>query len=78
MNNFKTFESIYDQYAPKVFGFITRYTNTKHQAEELLANIFLEVWEEIKKGNEWSEKIIIKILLVKCRPLFKKQNTIKL
>jgi hypothetical protein len=75
MNSYKTFELLYDKYAPKALGFITRYTNTKEQAEELLVNVFLEVWNEINKYEDCSEKIILKILLIKCRPLFKMSNS---
>jgi len=42
-NHHKTFEMLYDTYAPKAFGFIVRHTKDKQKAEEYLTNVFLKV-----------------------------------
>ncbi len=65
------FEWLYDTHAPKAFGFITKHTNTKEQAEEYMMNVFLKVWDDIKNFNTDEEKKIQQIVLMICRPLFK-------
>jgi len=65
------FELLYDKYAPKVFGFIIELTKTKEQAEELLINIFLRIWYEIKSFGEDPEKKIMRIILLECKPIYK-------
>ena len=42
------FEWLYDNYAPKAFGFSTKQTDIKEQADEMMINVFLKVWENIK------------------------------
>lgn len=69
---YESFEVLYDKYAPKAFGFITKYTHTKEEAEEFLKHVFLKAWEDdIKIVDEHSEKKILNILLSICKPLYK-------
>lgn len=59
----RRFENLYDKYSPKVNGFLISQTDSKEQAEELLINVFLKVWAEIRTFKETDEKKIIIILL---------------
>ena len=72
IDNYRThFEWLYDNYAPKAFGFITKHTDTKEQAEEYMMNVFLKVWENIKTFDKDAEKKIQQIVLMICKPIFK-------
>lgn len=64
------FEWIYDTYAPKAFGFITKHTNTKEEAEEMMMNVFLKVWENIKTFDKDTEQKFRRIVLMICKPIF--------
>ena len=63
---------LYDNYAPKAFGFITKNTETKEQAEEYMMNVFLKVWENIKTFDKDAEKKIQQIVLMVCNPFYKR------
>ncbi len=67
--DYEAFELLYDKYAPKVFGFIVKHTNSKEQAEEFLTKVFLKVWDDIKSFTVHPEKNILRILLSVCKPL---------
>ena len=69
--DYKVFESLYDTYAPKAFGFIAQYTDTKEEAEVFLKDVFLKAWGDIKNFDEHTEKKIMGILLSVCKPLYK-------
>ncbi len=71
-NHHKNFELLYDKYAPKAFGFIVRHTKDKQKAEEYLTDVFLKVWHEIETLEENTEKKFMKILLMTCKPIYKK------
>lgn len=67
------FVRLYDTYAPKAFGFITNHTTTKEQAEEFLMAVFLKVWADIKTFGSDPEKKIQQIVLMICKPIYKKK-----
>ncbi len=73
-HDYENFELLYDKYAPKAFGFITQYADTKEEAEEFLKNVFLKAWDDIKTFDEHSEKKIVRILLSECKPLYKNKT----
>lgn len=66
------FEWLYDTHAPKALGFITKHTDTKEQAEEFMMIVFLKVWENIKSFDKDAGKKIQQIVLMTCKPLYKK------
>ncbi len=68
IDDYEAFELFYDKYAPKVFGFIVKHTNSKEQAEEFLTNVFLKVWDD-KAFSVHPEKNILRILLSVCKPI---------
>ncbi|MEO7294349.1 MAG: hypothetical protein ABIW34_14670 [Ginsengibacter sp.] len=74
VQNLITFELLYDKYAPRAFGFITGYTDTKEQAEKFMTDVFLNVWADIKTFEKDPEKKIQHILLMVCKPIFKKNQ----
>ena len=73
VNDRNNFEWLYDKFAPKAYGFITRQTDSKEQAEEYLTNVFLKVWEDIKSFDDDAEKKIQQIVLMICKPLYKQR-----
>ena len=64
------FERLYDMYAPKALGFISKHTNSKEEAEEFMTKIFLRVWQDIKTFEKDADKKIQRIVLMLCRPLY--------
>lgn len=68
----KYFELLYDKYAPQIFGYLIKQTHTKKLAEEYLIKVFLRIWDNIKTLEDNTEKNIIKILLIVCKPIYKK------
>lgn len=64
-----TFEKLYDNYAPKAYGFIINHTKSKDQAEKYMMNVFLKVWENITTFDHEAEKKIQHIVLTTCKPL---------
>ncbi len=68
---YQKFEILYDKHAPKAYGFIMKYVNSKEKAEEVLINVFVKIWDEIKDCSLDDEKKIISSLLTACRPIYK-------
>ena len=73
---YKAFELLYDTYAPKALGFIARQTDSLEQAEQLLADVFLKVWQENKRFDQLTEKHLIKTLLLTCKPVNKNRKSV--
>ncbi len=73
----KTFESLYDKHSPKNFGYILKHTDTKPEAEELLINVYLKIWDDIKAyvDNINAEKKIIALVLSEVKSYNQKKNS---
>ncbi len=73
-----TFESLYDKHSPKNFGYIIKHTDTKPEAEELLINVYLKIWDDIKAfvDNSTAEKKIIALVLSEVKLYNQKKNSI--
>jgi len=69
---YTVFEELYDKHSPKAFGFIIHHADTKEQAEEYLEKVFLKVWENIKSFDDNADKKMQQIVLVICKPLYKR------
>ncbi|MEP6617214.1 MAG: sigma factor [Ginsengibacter sp.] len=67
-------EFLYDQYSPKVFGFISQYTDSKELAEQFLINVFLKVWEDIENFDVNPDKKIQQIVLLLSKPICKSKQ----
>ena len=75
-SDYTNFEALYDEYSSKAFGFIVKHTDTKHDAEELLSNVYLKIWGDIKnfEKSTKTEKKIIAIILSERRAFNQKKN----
>lgn len=71
INNLPLFNELYDKHSAKAYGFILSYTDNKKEAEEYFESFFLKTWEEIKTIRNDTEKNIMRILLLTCKPLYK-------
>lgn len=69
--DFAKFQRLYDMYAPKLLGFITKYTDTKQQAEEYLEKVFLCACKDINSFDCNAEKKLLHIVLIVCKPVIK-------
>jgi len=74
INDRTHFEWLYDNYAPRAYGFITQFTDTKEHAEEVMTTVFLKVWAEIKSFDENADRKIQTILLLVCKPILKNKQ----
>jgi uncharacterized Ntn-hydrolase superfamily protein len=75
-SDYSNFEALYDEYSPKAFGFIVKHTDTKQEAEELLSNVYLKIWQDIKnfENSANTEKKIITLILSQRRAFNQKKN----
>ena len=39
------FDSIYNKYCKRLFGFVLRYIKQEEDAEEIVQEVFIKVWE---------------------------------
>ena len=46
------YQELFIRYAPRIFNFANSYLKNKDEAEELLQNVFLKVWENHSSLNE--------------------------
>lgn len=49
--NKKAFDGVYEKYAPSMFGICMRYANCKDDAQEILQQAFIRVYENRGKAN---------------------------
>ena len=49
--NKKAFDRVYEKYAPSMFGICMRYSNCRDDAQEILQESFIKVYENRKKMN---------------------------
>ena len=48
----RTFEGIYDEFAPKIFKFCYFRVSSKEEAEDISAQVFIRAWDHITAGKE--------------------------
>ena len=56
-----SFKVLYQKYAPKLYGFSKRYLNSNDEAEEIVQEVFLRIWEKkqnIDENQSFSSYII--------------------
>jgi RNA polymerase sigma-70 factor (ECF subfamily) len=56
-----SFKILYQKYAPKLYGFSKRYLNSNDEAEEIVQEVFLRLWEKrqnIDENQSFSSYII--------------------
>ncbi len=56
-------DTLFDKYAPKIYGFLLTKTLEVSTAEELLVLVFKDVWNEIELIGKDEEKRILSIVL---------------
>lgn len=49
--NKKAFDRVYEKYAPSMFGICMRYANCRDDAQEILQETFIKVYENREKAN---------------------------
>ena len=49
--NKKAFDRVYEKYAPSMFGICMRYANCRDDAQEILQEAFIKVYENCGKVN---------------------------
>lgn len=60
---YKFYEILYDQYAPKAYGFLLGQLQKKQDAENVLMEIFEKIWEDLDTFKTDTEKRIKKIIV---------------
>jgi len=48
------FDAIYARYCHRLYGFVIRYLKNKEDAEEIVQEVFLKIWENRQKINNYS------------------------
>ena len=70
-NYYRSFERLYENHAPKIYGYLIKNTYSKQQADKFLVNVFLSLWDNIETVDKDPDKQIMKIFLQVCKPLYK-------
>ncbi len=69
--DYARFKKLYNTYAPKVYGFISKYAETKELSEQYMEKVFHQVWRDINYFNGNAEKKLMHIVLLVCKPVLK-------
>ena len=48
------FDAIYEKYCRRLFGFVVRYVKLETDAEEIVQDVFIKIWENREKINAYS------------------------
>jgi RNA polymerase sigma-70 factor (ECF subfamily) len=75
--NVKAFDSLFDVYSSKLFGFALKYFKNETDAEELVQEVFVKVWEnrESLKSELSFKSYLFTIALNQIRKHFNKKAT---
>jgi len=52
--NMVAFDAIYEKYCRRLFGFVIRYVKLETDAEEIVQDVFVKIWENREKINTYS------------------------
>ena len=72
----REFEILFDKYSSKAFGFIIKNADTPEEAKEYLIKVFLRIWNDIPKYEEFTEDRFISILLFVCKPILRRSSIV--
>lgn len=53
-NDRVAFYNIYERYSKRLYGFVLRYTKQKEDAEEIVQEVFVKIWESRNKTDAYS------------------------
>ncbi len=75
--NVAAFDSLFEIYSPKLFGFALKYFKTETDAEELVQEVFVKVWEnrQTLKSELSFKSYLFTIALNQIRKHFNKKAT---
>jgi RNA polymerase sigma-70 factor, ECF subfamily len=45
----RAFDTIYERYCKRMYGFVIRYIKQEEDAEEIVQEVFLKIWESRKR-----------------------------
>ena len=73
------FEQIYRLYSPRLFNRLLKLVKIEAQAEEILQDAFLKIWEQRKSidPEKSFRSFFLKLLKIKCMTFFAKSPGIK-
>ena len=73
--NVAAFDSLFDVYSPKLFGFAMRYFKSESDSDELVQDVFVQVWEyrETLKSELSFKSYLFTIALNQIRKYFNKK-----
>jgi len=75
--NVAAFDSLFEVYSPKLYGFALKYFKNKTEAEELVQEVFVKVWEnrQALKSELSFKSYLFTIALNRIRKYFNKKAT---
>ncbi len=75
--NVAAFDSLFEVYSPKLYGFALKYFKNETDAEELVQEVFIKVWENRRtlKSELSFKSYLFTIALNKIRKYFNKKAT---
>jgi RNA polymerase sigma-70 factor (ECF subfamily) len=75
--NVAAFDSLFEGYSPKLYGFAFKYFRNEHDAEELVQEVFVKVWENRRalKSEHSFKSYLFTIALNQIRKYFNKRAT---
>jgi RNA polymerase sigma-70 factor (ECF subfamily) len=75
--NVAAFDSLFEVYSPKLFGFALKYFRNEPEAEELVQEVFVKVWEnrQALKSELSFKSYLFTIALNQIRKYFNKKAT---
>jgi len=70
------FDSLYEVYSPKIYGFALKYFKSETDSEELVQEVFVKVWENRKslKSDHSFKSYLFTIALNQIRKHFNKKS----
>ena len=77
--NVEAFDSLFEVYSSKLFGFAVKYFKNEADAEELVQEVFVKVWEnrQTLKSELSFKSYLFTIALNQIRKYFNKGNVVK-
>jgi RNA polymerase sigma-70 factor (ECF subfamily) len=72
----QAFKALFDKYGPRLYQFSLRYLKEKEEAEDLLNEVFLKIWENRQslRSNSSFQAYLFTIAYNRIRQLFLKKN----